>query len=105
MSNAKPTPTSEVLTTSQSSARERIRSVENPNSRTILHVVAREGGADYATLEDATGLNNRWTRELVSELRENGLLATVGSPSTVVYPDSEIQNAALDVLDGDEVAQ
>ena len=73
--------------------------MNNPTRRSLLKVLtAREGGIYYHELIDYLPVSERWTRELVADLRRAGIVKTPGSPALIQFTSHEMMIAVEELL-------
>jgi len=70
----------------------------NPTRRSLLKRLVLEDGVTYRDLIKSLPVSERWVRELVADLRREGVVKTPGNPATIAFASEKIRVAVQEVL-------
>lgn len=73
--------------------------LHNPTRRTLLKVLAtHDNGVTYRDLFEYLPVSERWVREIVADLRREGIVETPGNPALIQFTSREVMVAVKEVL-------
>ena len=73
--------------------------MDNPTRRSLLKVLAtHDKGVTYRTLFKTLPVSERWVRELVADLRRDGIVEVEGNPALIQFTSEKVMLAVKEVL-------
>lgn len=73
--------------------------LHNPTRRALLKVIATSStGVTYRDLFDALPVSERWVREIVADLRREGIVETPGNPALIQFTSRDVMLAVKEVV-------
>mgnify|MGYP006286144149 CR=1 FL=1 len=73
--------------------------MDNPTRRSLLKMlVTHNNGVTYQQLFEALPVSERWVREIVADLRREGVVETPGNPALIQFTSHDVMVAVKEVL-------
>lgn len=73
--------------------------LQNPVRRRLLkYLTLHDNGVTYRQLFEVLPVSERWVRELVADLRRDGLVETPGSPAQIQFTTDDLALAVKELL-------